>query len=449
MCGIAGLMALDGTRPDHSAVDRMGTALTHRGPDGRATYALQNVAFAHTRLSIIDLVNGDQPLDDGASATLIANAEFYNFVELRDAHTDLDFTTQSDCEVPLRLYPESGVDVARNLRGMYALALHDRRASSLLLARDPFGIKPLYYVEGAFGLAFASEPQALIAGGFAVASDISRRTQYELLSMQFTTGRNTIYRDINRVLPGESIQVRAGRVVERRQISALPPSPGPQLQSEDEALERLDAALMDSVLVHQRSDVPYGMFLSGGIDSSALLVAMARLNETPVRAFTVGFSECGAHDERAHAHAVARAVDAEHVEIEFDEKDFLTLLPRVAAALDDPVADYAILPTYKLGQTASEELKVVLCGEGGDELFAGYGRYRSAIRPWWRGGAKVMRARSALERVGLLREAPHGWRDGISASEHLVRGAALTPLQQLQAVDCAEWLPNDLDGAWG
>ena len=150
MCGIAGLMALEGARPDRGAVDRMGAALTHRGPDGSGVYAVQDVAFAHTRLSIIDLVTGDQPLDDGAGATLIANAEFYNFVELRAEHADLEFTTQSDCEVPLRLYPGAGVDVARDLRGMYALALHDRRANSLLLARDPFGIKPLYYVEGAF-----------------------------------------------------------------------------------------------------------------------------------------------------------------------------------------------------------------------------------------------------------------------------------------------------------
>ena len=444
MCGIAGLMALDGALPDAGAVARMGAALAHRGPDGRGDYASQDVAFAHTRLSIIDLETGDQPHDDGIGAALIANAEFYNFVELRARHSDLEFATRSDCEVPLRLYPGAGVDVVRELRGMYALALHDRRTNSLLLARDPFGIKPLYYVESASGLAFASEPQALIAGGFAAASDISRRAQSELLSIQFTTGRDTIYRDIKRVLPGETIQVRAGRVVDRRNIPALPPSPAPAVRDEDEALRRLDAALMDSVMVHQRSDVPYGMFLSGGIDSSALLAAMARLNETPVRAFTAGFSEGGAHDERAHARAVARAAGAEHVEVEFGEKDFLNLLPRVAAALDDPVADYATLPTYKLGQKASEELKVVLCGEGGDELFAGYGRYRSATRPWWRGGAKAMRARSALDRLGLLRNAAPSWRDGVAAAEHLIQGAGLNPLQQVQAVDCAEWLPNDL-----
>ena len=444
MCGIAGLMALGNVEPDNAAVARMGATLAHRGPDGQGTYASKDVAFAHTRLSIIDLVTGDQPLDDGIGAALIANAEFYNFVELRAQHSGLEFATNSDCEAPLRLYPGADVDVARSLRGMYALALHDRRTNSLLLARDPFGIKPLYYVEGAAGLAFASEPKALIAGGFANATDLSRRAQNELLSIQFTTGRDTIYRDIKRVLPGETIQVRAGRVVERHTIPALPTSPTPAIQSEDEALERLDTALMDSVMVHQRSDVPYGMFLSGGVDSSALLAAMARLNETPVRAFTAGFSGAGEHDERAHARTVARAAGAEHIEVEFGEKDFLTLLPRVAAALDDPVADYAALPTYKLGQKASEELKVVLCGEGGDELFAGYGRYRSATRPWWRGGAKAMRARSALERLGLLREPAAGWRDGVAAAEHLAQGADLTPLQQVQAVDCAEWLPNDL-----
>jgi len=445
MCGIAGLMALEGGSPDQAAVARMVDALAHRGPDGRGTYNAQDVAFAHNRLSIIDLITGDQPFDDEAGAALIVNGEIYNYIELRARHPELNFTTKSDCETPLRLYPGEGLDVAGSLRGMYALALHDRRENSLMLARDPFGIKPLYYVEAASGLAFASEPQALIAGGFARADNLSERGLRELLSMQFTTGRETVYRDIKRLLPGETIQVRAGRIVERRRVSAFSMTAAPAFQNEDHALATLDTALMDSVEVHQRSDVPYGMFLSGGIDSSALLSAMARLNERPVRAFTAGFSEGAVHDERAHARAVANAAGAEHIEIEFSEQDFLSLLPRVAAALDDPVADYATLPTYKLGQVVSAEgLKVVLCGEGGDELFAGYGRYRSATRPWWRGGAKAMRARSVLERLDLLHEAPHGWRDGIAAAEHLLRATKLTPLQQVQAVDCAEWLPNDL-----
>ncbi len=444
MCGIAGLMATGGAAADEAAVGRMAEAMAHRGPDGRGRYAVRDVALAHNRLSIIDLDTGGQPIDDGERAAIIANAEIYNYIELRDGLPAESFATRSDCELPLRLYPAAGADMAGRLRGMYAIALHDRREDSLLLARDPFGIKPLYYVEGPSGLAFASEPRALIAGGFAAASDLSARAQGELLSMQFTTGRDTIYRDIKRVLPGETILARAGRVVERRSLPALPHEPPAKTQSVDEALDRLDTALMDSVMVHQRADVPYGMFLSGGIDSAALLAAMARLNDKPVRAFTAGFSGGDVHDERDHARAVARAAGAEHVEVEFGEQDFLHLLPRVAAALDDPVADYATLPTYKLGQVAAEELKVVLCGEGGDELFAGYGRYRSAIRPWWRGGGKAMRARSALERLGLLREPAQGWRDGMAAAEHLARGTGLSPLQQVQAVDCAEWLPNDL-----
>jgi len=445
MCGIAGFMALEGAAADEAAVARMIDALAHRGPDGDGSYSSQNVAFAHNRLSIIDLNTGDQPFDDKDGAALIVNGEIYNYVELRANHAKLEFTTQSDCETPLRLYPEKGMDVAADLRGMYAFALHDRRDNSLLLARDPFGIKPLYYAEAETGLAFASEPQALIRGGFAKASDLSERSLRELLSLQFTTGRETVYQGIKRLLPGETIRVRAGRIVERRNISAITTSRAPQFNNENAALDALDKALMDSVMVHQRADVPYGMFLSGGIDSSALLAAMARLNERPVRAFTAGFSEGAAHDERSHARIVSEAAGAKHFEVEFSEQDFFSLLPRVAAALDDPVADYATLPTYKLGQKAREEgLKVVLCGEGGDELFAGYGRYRSATRPWWRGGAKAMRARSVLERLDLLREPPHGWRDGIAAAEHLARRADWSALQQVQAVDCAEWLPNDL-----
>ncbi len=445
MCGIAGLMAVGGTVVDEAALSRMAEALTHRGPDGRGRYAVRDVALAHNRLSIIDLDNGGQPIDDGERAAIVANAEIYNYIELRNGLEAERFETRSDCELPLRLYPAVGADIARQLRGMYAIALHDRREDSLLLARDPFGIKPLYYVEGPMGLAFASEPKALIAGGFAVAADLAPRAQIELLSMQFTTGRNSIYRDIKRVLPGETILARAGRVVERRTLAALPLEPPVKVQSVDEALDRLDLALMDSVTVHQRADVPYGMFLSGGIDSAAVLAAMARLNERPVRAFTAGFSGGDVHDERNHARAVARAVGAEHVEVEFGEKDFIELLPKVVAALDDPVADYASLPTYKLGQSAAAAgLKVVLCGEGGDELFAGYGRYRSATRAWWKGGGKVMRARSVLERLSLLREPALGWRSGMEAVEHFVNCKDLTRLQQAQAIDCAEWLPNDL-----
>jgi asparagine synthase (glutamine-hydrolysing) len=195
--------------------------------------------------------------------------------------------------------------------------------------------------------------------------------------------------------------------------------------------------------MHQRSDVPYGLFLSGGIDSASMLALMSRLNERPVTAFTAGFSGTSVADERKHARKVAESVGADFHEIEFDATDFWTLLPEIAAAMDDPAADYAILPTWKLAREAARDLKVVISGEGGDELFAGYGRYRSALRPWWRGG-RMMRARGIVEGLGVLRQDDAGWRDAISAAEVTASEPQRSRLQIAQAVDITDWLPNDL-----
>ena len=441
MCGIAGLMTGDGRAPDGDVLRRLEAALLHRGPDGVGHYAAGDVAFVQTRLAIIDLKTGDQPLHGPDGLALIANAEIYNHVELRAASPEYNYRTGSDCEPPLHLYRRHGLDFPQHLRGMYAIALHDPAERRLVLARDPFGIKPLYYAETKQGFAFASEPHALIEAGL-VAPRVNRMRALEMLQLQFTTGRSGVLDGIERVLPGETIVVSGGKVVERRRLPALPAG-GVEACDEDEALARLDAAFEDSVNVHQRSDVPYGMFLSGGVDSSAVLAMMARLNDRPVRAFTVGFPGTEARDERAHARAVAQAVGAEHVEVAFSEKDFWRMLPEVAGAMDDPAADYAILPTYLLAQEARRSVTVVLSGEGGDELFAGYGRYRSTMRPWWIGG-RAMRARGIFEGLEVLRDDGPGWRDGIAAAEATASKDGRTRLQAAQAVDCADWLPNDL-----
>ena len=173
---------------------------------------------------------------------------------------------------------------------------------------------------------------------------------------------------------------------------------------------------MDSVAVHQRADVPYGLFLSGGIDSSAILACMARLNESPVRAFTAGFPGTAAHDEREHAKAVARAAGAEHLEVEVTGRQFWRHLPAIIAAIDDPVADYAIVPTWFLAAEAATDLKVVLTGEGGDEIFAGYSRYRTLLRSPFLGG-RVMRKRGFFDGLGVLRDQTHHWREGVAAGE--------------------------------
>lgn len=441
MCGIAGLMTSDGSPPSPETIRAMGQALAHRGPDGIGEYRSGDTAMIHRRLSIIDLVTGGQPLYESGGAALIANGEIYNYVELRAALDGVSFSTASDCEVPLHLYRRHGLDFTRELRGMYAIALHDAAAGRLVLARDPFGIKPLYYAELPEGFAFASEPQALIAGGAPVA--LSSQARNELLQIQFTTGRETIFAGIYRVLPGETLIISRGRIVDRSRRIALPNTARLDC-GEAEALDAFDGIFADSVRIHQRSDVPYGMFLSSGIDSTAVLAMMARLNERPVHAFTVGFSRTGAADERAQASAIAGSLGAMHVEIEFREGDFWHLLPEIAAAMDDPAADYAVLPTYKLAAAAREAgLKVVLSGEGGDELFAGYGRYRSVMRPWWAGG-KRPRRRGTLNGLGLLREDLADWRDGVGATEIREDRPDRSRLQVAQAVDCADWLPNDL-----
>jgi asparagine synthase (glutamine-hydrolysing) len=442
MCGIAGLMTQKGETPSAALLQVMGAALQHRGPDGNGHYRSGDVGIVQTRLAIIDLQTGEQPLYEPAGAALVANAEIYNYIELRAELPGAVFATSSDCEPPLHLYRRHGVGFTAHLRGMYAIALHDPAAGRLILARDPFGIKPLYYLETATGFAFASEPGVLLAAGLAP-PQLVRQVRNELLQLQFTTGRETIFAGIQRLLPGETVVVARGRIVERHQRAALP-SGAPLPMGEAEGIVRLDKVLADSVLIHQRSDVPYGMFLSGGIDSAAVLAMMARLNETPVKAFTAGFSNTGVHDEREQAQAMAAAVGAEHVMVEFGEVDFWRLLPEIIAAIDDPTADYAILPTYKLAGVAREHgIKVILSGEGGDELFAGYGRYRAVMRPWWAGG-KMARGRGNLEGLGVLRGDLAGWRDGIAAAEVRVASAGRTRLQVAQATDCADWLPNDL-----
>lgn len=426
---------------DPDILDRLAAALAHRGPDGSGQFVDAGLGLAHTRLAIIDLETGDQPLRDAGGNVLIANGEIYNFVELRQEIGAGEFQTKSDCEVALPLMARHGANFGASLRGMYAIAAVAPKAGRTYLARDPFGIKPLYYVEDADGVYFASEPKALFAAGI-TAPKLNPAARDEFLQLQFTSGPETIYHGVCRVLPGETLTVEAGAVTDRSRRDALPAG-APEPLSEADALCRVGDALMDSVMVHQRSDVPYGMFLSGGVDSSAILACMRDLNERPVEAFTAGFSGTGAHDERAHAKYVAAAAGANFHSVEFSEDDFWSLLPSVAAAFDDPVADYAILPTFKLGQAARDHgLKVVLSGEGGDEMFAGYGRYRRALRPWWLGGRK-MRQRGILEGLGLNRAASGDWRAGLAASE-AAAPAGRSKLQTLQAIDCADWLPNDL-----
>jgi asparagine synthase (glutamine-hydrolysing) len=439
MCGIAGLIAPAGQVPDSRVMDLLADALAHRGPDGRGRYVRDNVALLQNRLSIIDLEGGRQPILDPQGRAIIANGEVYNYLELRGQLDGAAFTTHSDCEPPLHLYARDGLDFAKVLRGMYALAIHDPLENRVVLARDPFGIKPLYLAQGSWGIAFASEAQALIKAGL-VPADIDPQARAEVLQLQFTCSDATIYPGIRRVPAGATVVIENGQIRQHAHRPALVDS-GTRCGDAASLLDQLDQVLTESVDLHQRSDVPYGMFLSGGIDSSVLLALMARLNPRPVLAFTAGFSGTAVHDERDHARALAGSVGAQHVEVDFGESDFWTLLPRVAAAMDDPAADYACLPTYKLAMRARQQVKVILSGEGGDELFGGYGRYRGAMRPWPL--SKPMRRNGTFDGLGVLRPLP-GWRDRFALAEKAAARPGRSRLQVAQAIDCADWLANDL-----
>lgn len=448
MCGIAGVMRTDGHAPAVEILDRLRQALAHRGPDGHGRYLSDDVGMVQTRLAIIDLETGDQPLHGPNDTALVANGEIYNYRALRRALGTTRFRTRSDCEPPLALYAdmaESGLD---QLRGMYALALHDPARGRLVLARDPFGIKPLYYAEYADGIAFASELQALIVAGLA-SRELATDKVTELVHLQFTTGAETVFRDIRRVLPGEMLVIEKGRIVSRRRRAALPAG-GAIECSETEALAALEAALTDSVRAHLQTDVGYGLFLSGGIDSGVMLALVARETGQPVQTYTAGFPGASVPDERGAAAALAHRLGAAHREVAFSADDFWRLLPRVAAAVDDPVADYATLPTFKLAEQAASEQKVVLTGEGGDELLAGYHHYRSIARPWWRGvrrpGYPLFRRMRQMsrKRMGGLLMGDSVVRSFIAGTEMAARSQGRSRLQVAQALDSIEYLPHNL-----
>ena len=436
MCGIAGVVMRDGSAPDADVLGRLQVAIAHRGPDGQGTVVRGDTALVHNRLAIIDLVTGDQPLYSPGGAALVCNGEIYNNPELRQVMACTLFRTHSDCEPPVFLFEREGPPYGDRLRGMYAIAIHDPARNRLVLTRDPFGIKPLYYVQTDALFAFASEPQALIAAGLA-RPGIDPRRRAELLQLKFTTGETTIFPGIHRVLPGETLVVERGAIVERRRRPALPAG-APIPITHAAALQRLEQVLIDSVTVHLRSDVPYGLFLSGGIDSSALLALMTRITAQRIQVLTVGWAGEGV-DESHEAERLAKIMRADCHRLEMSTRDFWRLAPRIAAAIDDPTADAAVLPSYMLGQAAAAgSLKVTLCGEGGDELFGGYSRYRKCRAPW-RWFARPPRSKGVFGASGILA----GWRDGIAAIQG-GRCQHRSPLQVAQAVDIAEWLPNDL-----
>ena len=376
MCGISGIVRRD--RPVAEAELRaLNASLGHRGPDDAGVYVAGPVGLAQTRLSIIDLAGGHQPILSGdRQLAVVANGEVYNYLELNEElrRAGREFRTRSDSETILHAYAVHGLAFVRRLNGMFAFALHDARAGRVILARDRLGMKPLYYLELPDGIAFASELKALrpLLPGPA---EVEPAALVQYLQNQFSTGERTILRGVRRVLPGEMLVIDRALTVQReRYWSALDVRPAPL--SFEEACAQFDPLIERVMVEHVRSDVPYGLFLSGGVDSAVLLALLSRHQDKPVRTFSVGYRDVKMADELADAERIARHFGATHEALRISRDSLFARLPHTVWAADDLMRDYASLPTSMLAQAAARELKVVFSGEGGDEAFAGYGRYR-------------------------------------------------------------------------
>jgi asparagine synthase (glutamine-hydrolysing) len=387
MCGIAGFIRRDGAPAEPELLAAMTARLVHRGPDDRGSHCLGSMGLAQTRLSIIGLETGHQPMvsDDGTLA-LVANGEVYNYPEL---DTELARTMPapargSDSATILHAYAVHGSACVQHLRGMYAFALYDHKRQRLLLVRDRLGIKPLFYLQLPDRIAFASEIKALLPL-LRQRPSVHAPALRQFLLQQFSSGEQTIVDGIQRVLPGEMLLIDARLGVERRRYWSLCDSL-PQRIGADAAAEQLDA-LMDAVMrEHMRADVPIGLFLSGGLDSATLAASLAEHGAGQIQSFSVGWQDTALDDELNAAARIADWFGFEHRAITLTPAQIFARLPHSVWAVDDLMRDYACLPTSILAQTAAASLKVVFSGEGGDEAFAGYRRYRpSPVERWPKG----------------------------------------------------------------
>jgi asparagine synthase (glutamine-hydrolysing) len=419
MCGIAGIVATD--HLDHDAlarVTRMRDVITHRGPDEAGLHLDGAAALAHRRLSIVDLSTGQQPLsNEDGSIWVIFNGEIYNHAEVRaelQAHGHC-YRTRSDTETIVHAYEQWGDECVHRFRGMFAFAIWDAPRKRLLLVRDRLGIKPLYWARTGGTLLFGSEIKAILASDL-----IEPQPNYavlpEVLSTRYTSGSDTLFKGVYKLLPGHLLVFERGTIATRQywdlprrsaESVALPDRSGSP-SGEPNVVARFRELLEESVRLRLMSDVPLGMFLSGGIDSSAIAALMARMSDRPLQTFSVAFKD-RAFNELEYAREVARAINADSHEIVIDDRDFFGALPKLVWHEDEPIAHPSSVPLYFVSKLAREHVTVVLTGEGSDELLAGYGKYPRVAFNWRAGRIYERLLPQALRRTmarGVLPRLP-------------------------------------------
>jgi asparagine synthase (glutamine-hydrolysing) len=390
MCGIAGIVASDHLdSEDRARAVLMRDVMTHRGPDGAGLHSDEHAALSHRRLSIVDLAGGHQPLaNEDATVWVTFNGEIYNHADVR---VQLEaaghrYQTRSDTETIVHAYEEWGDDCVHKFRGMFAFAIWDAPARRLLLVRDRLGVKPVYWAQVGNRLLFASEIKAILESGLITARP-NARVLSEVLATRYTSGVETMFEGIYKLLPGHRLSYSGGDVKIEQYWDLPLDGPDPELErlGEPALIERFRDLLQESVRLRLMADVPLGVFLSGGIDSAAVAALMARELDRPVDTFSVAFAD-RKFSELGYARESANAIGAVAHEIVIDDRDFFGALPRLIWHEDEPIAHPSSVPLHFVSALAREHVKVVLTGEGSDELLAGYGKYPRALMNWRAGG---------------------------------------------------------------
>lgn len=376
MCGIAGVLEFEpGREVWLEGLQRMGGVLTHRGPDQEGFYQKGPVGLAHRRLSIIDLSSGQQPMESSDGRVwLVFNGEIYNYLELKRGLEQKGhvFRTKSDTEVLLALYLQEGQEGFSKINGMFACAFWNGHTDELVIARDRFGKKPLFYYQDQHRFLFGSEIKALLAYG-TIERKVNTAALHDYLSHGYIVGEESIIEGVRRLPPAHFLVVR-GRKATCSPYWEFQFRPDPTVSDEEGALEQLESLMRGAVRRRLMSEVPLGAFLSGGLDSSAVVALMASLSDRPVKTFSIGFDESD-YSELGDAELVAKHLGTDHHEMRV-KASALDILPDLVWYLDEPFGDSSAVPTYYVCQAARRHVTVALSGDGGDEVFAGYTRYQ-------------------------------------------------------------------------
>lgn len=428
MCGICGVVSFEPSQvTDKSILEKMNNTLRHRGPDDEGYYQDSRASLAMRRLSIIDLFTGQQPIsNESGDIWVVYNGEIYNFQPVR---ADLEsrghmFKTQTDTEIIVHAYEEYGDECVKHFNGMFALALWDSRRCRLLLARDQMGIKPLYYWKGRDKLVFGSELKSLTAH-----PDVPRRINLAaidlFLSLEYIPSPMTIHEDVFKLPPGHILVMEDGRT----KISQFWDVPvQPVGEDEDECAETLSGLMREAVRMRLISDVPLGAFLSGGIDSSAVVGYMSQFSSKPVQTFSIGFEDA-TYNELPYADAVARHFGTDH-RSEVLNPDVASLAESLVQHHDEPFADTSIFPTYLVSKLARQHVKVALSGDGGDELFAGYDTYLAERLSRYYGKLPEVVRRNVMPAFANMIPPRPAKKGTINKVKRMIEGASMDPALQ-------------------